>query len=166
MKSLFIAILTLISTTSTARTRPATCTACRPMEETTRQLNEVDYMNPMARKTARETLVPKALAISERLTNTKPNLPVSAAEMRALVQMIAAETPYDVESNGAAHLAILVRRHKMEALYSEELKKIPEKCRRETLAYYVGSRLCSGTACDKLKDPGNFDDCLLARKSR
>lgn len=141
------------------------CASCAEMDELRRQFDGINYGDPQARARAQKDLVPKALAITDKLIFTKPAPAVSAAEMRALVQLIASETPYDVESAGAGELVTLIKRHKMESVYADELKKVAEKCRREALAFYAGGRLCSGEACQKLKSPKNFEDCLLEAKS-
>lgn len=166
LRSSFLILSLVLSASFASATAQDTksCASCVAMEELRRQFDDTNYMDPQARAWTQKELVPKALAITDKLIFAKPAPPVSATEMKALVQLVASETPYDVESAGAADLAILIKRHKMESVYVAELSRVAEKCRRETLAYYAGSRLCSGDACQKLKAPKNFDDCLLEKK--
>ena len=168
MKKLSVLLLILSVSFGTSAQKPAdkSCITCREIDELRQQFNNIDYMNPQARARARKELVPKALAITDKLIFTKPAPVVSAAEIKALVHLMASETPYDVESAGAGDLVILIERHKLQSVYASELKNVTEKCRRETLAYYVDSRMCSGEACKSLKPPKNLEDCLLDKKSR
>lgn len=135
------------------------------MEKLASEFRSIDYMNPSARAKG-EKMVPEALKHSQRLVEQKTKTATLETEFRALVKLIAASNPYDVETAGAGDLVEVMKRFSLQSVYEQELKSLSSACEKENLAYYVGQRLCKESECTKIPVVREYEDCLLAQKSK
>jgi hypothetical protein len=171
----------------------AACKTCDAMKKQEDAFNRLHVLVPQQRQKG-EAMTESVLEISERLNAEARGKRGKNfyQEFESLVGLVASSLPFDMETQGAADIAVIVlskdaeelkraaddkRPTKTEAIYELALGKVRDNCRREFLREVVNERKCN-MSFDDMKKPEaerykmcpvskfNYEDCEAKQKSK
>lgn len=160
MKRFFFATMILCLLTpsfqASATGKKKDCAKCAEIKNLEIEASKLDYFNrrDYAKGSGYAT---KAYALFVKYTETIGNQ-ANAEEFNALIAMVSAVSPYDVESVLAASLAAAIDDSpEYKRLYREYLSTTPDSCYKKDLSAYVEGYLCS-YAYEKKRKKGDPED--------
>lgn len=129
-------VLSLISANADAQ-----CKRCGEIHKIEKEFLALKYDNSEDRSLGRKKME-RVLAQLERFHQNKKS-PSRKAEFKALVNLVAAALPYDMETEGPASLVDLVSTsQELNTLFNESLAGLKDSCRQQFLKAVMEERLC------------------------
>jgi hypothetical protein len=160
-----------------AKDKAASCAKCGEMKRLESEFNALNYFNS-ADQDIGSTKAVKVLAYVEAFRKDYRAKKTTPEEFQALVTLVAAENPYDVETAAAAELSgIIASSAELKDRFPSALNLVVEACRKQDLAAQVENYLCQ-FANEKPRKPGQeatnscphpndfiIDNCLTGHSS-
>lgn len=156
------------------------CKSCDTMKKQEEWFNKKHYLVPKQRIDAENSTEP-VLAVSQRLNEESRGKRGKNfyQEFESLVGLVAAALPFDMETQGAADIAVILETNdkRAEEIYDRALANVRDKCRQEYLKVSVADRRCN-IQQKRLKVPEedrlkkcpvnqlNYEDCEAKQKSK
>lgn len=164
-------------TGAASETSTSACKTCEEMKNLENAFNRLHALVPTQKRKG-EKMTESVLKISERLNSEARGRRGKNfyQEFESLVGLVAAALPFDMETQGAADIAVITlsKEAKAEKIYELALGKVRDKCRQQFLREAVNAHKCN-LDFDKMKAPEderfkicpvskfNYEDCEAKR---
>lgn len=146
-------------------TQDTSCSTCREMEKLEGEFTKLHYNVPAQAKIGEEK-IGSVLNFSERLNHESTSVRGGKfyLEFESLVRLVGSSLPFDMETQGAADIAVIIlakdaeekKRNpadttptKTEAIYQRVLGSMRDECRKTLLKSVVQERVCRLKADEK-----------------
>ncbi len=152
-----IILLTIALINISAHAKP--CAPCTEMDALTKRFSKLQYSNADDRRVGR-SLMDQVLRFTESYIDARNKGPSFDREIQHLVRLVAASTPYDVETAGAGDLVVLIREKGILSVYTKTVSTLTNRCQKNFLQAVMDARLCTREGCDEEKVPFDYEACL------
>lgn len=145
MKQLILIVLTFATLTSgaaPAAKKAVACTRCNEIQKLEGEFLALKYEDREDRVKGRGLMVRVFAQLEKFHTNKRKE--AAMEEFKALVRLVSAALPYDMETESAESLASLVfDSTTLKAAYNAELGAVKNSCRQQLMRVTVEERVCN-----------------------
>lgn len=141
MKMAWILVTATLSFSS-AQALSAPCARCEAIQKLEKEFLALQFEKKSDRKIGYAKME-KVLAQLNRFHTAGEKNPAREAEFEALVNLVAASLPYDMETEGPESLtSLIIHSNKLGHAFDTTLNSMTDSCRQQLMQQVFGERIC------------------------